>query len=131
MRLVLIVVIIALLLLILGFAMTNLETRVPITVWQTTYQNVPLWSIVFVAVLVGIVSLGIIAVVDGAFIRLRNRQLSKENRRLETELNWLRTQPAAGRLEPDVPIRDGAEEPAAPRTDDVLDPARLTPASAP
>jgi uncharacterized integral membrane protein len=132
MRLVLIVVIIALLLLILGFAMTNLETKVPITIWQSTYQNVPLWSVIFVAVLVGIVSVGIIGVVDGAFIRLRNRQLTKENRRLETELNWLRTQPAPGRLEPDVPIRGGDDEPAAVGKDDEMQEAvGLAPASAP
>lgn len=132
MRLVLIVVIIALLLLILGFAMTNLETKVPITIWQSTYQNVPLWSVIFVAVLVGIVSVGIIGVVDGAFIRLRNRQLTKENRRLETELNWLRTQPAPGRLEPDVPIRGGEDEPAAAgKADEMPDTVGLTPASAP
>jgi uncharacterized integral membrane protein len=133
MRLVLIVVIIALLLLILGFAMTNLETKVPITIWQSTYQNVPLWSVVFVAVLVGIVSVGIIGVVDGAFIRLRNRQLAKENRRIETELNWLRTQPAPGRLEPDVPIREDADEAAerAGGEGDALEPVGIGPASAP
>jgi uncharacterized integral membrane protein len=93
MRLILIIVILALLFGILGFAMTNLETRVAITFWQTTYQDVPLWSVAFLSVVIGIVSVGIIAVVDGAFIRVRLQQLVRENRRLETELNWLRTQP--------------------------------------
>lgn len=102
MRLILIIVILALLFGILGFAMTNLETRVAITFWQTTYQDVPLWSVAFLSVVIGIVSVGIIAVVDGAFIRVRLQQLVRENRRLETELNWLRTQPAAVRHEPDA-----------------------------
>jgi uncharacterized integral membrane protein len=103
MRIVLIAVILALLLALLGFSITNLETRVPVTLWQTTYQDVPVWSIVFLSVLSGVVGVGIIAVVDGAFVRLKNRQLARELRRVETELNFLRTQPAPVRREPDVP----------------------------
>jgi uncharacterized integral membrane protein len=103
MRLVLTIVIIALVLAMLGFVMTNLETKTPVTLWETTYQDVPLWSIVFLSVLAGIVSVGIIAVVDGAFVRLRSRQLLREVARLEGELNWIRTQPPVGRDEPDAP----------------------------
>jgi uncharacterized integral membrane protein len=133
MRLLLIVVILTLLLVILGFAITNLETRVPITFWEATYQDVPLWSVVFISVLVGIVSVGIIAVADGGFLRLRNRQLLKENRRLESELNWLRTQPAAGRKEPDVPLDLGSddEEGDTAGADPAADDALGGPASAP
>ncbi len=103
MRFLLIVVILGLLLAILGFAMTNLETRTMVTLWQTTYQDVPLWSIAFLSALAGIVSAGIIGVVDGAFVRVRNRQMARELHRLETELNFLRTQPQAARREPDLP----------------------------
>jgi uncharacterized integral membrane protein len=103
MRLVLTAVIIALLLAMLGFAMTNLETRTPVTLWETTYQDVPLWSIVFLSMLAGVVSVGIVAVVDGAFVRLRSRQLLREVARLEGELNWIRTQPHGVRQEPDAP----------------------------
>ena len=120
MRLVLILVILALLLAILGFAMTNHETRTAITVWQTPYQDVPLWSVVFLSALAGIVSVGVIAVVDGAFIRARNRQLVRELRRVETELNFLRTQPITPRREPDAP--GGAE--TATEEGDVVEPAR-------
>ena len=120
MRLVLILVILALLLAILGFAMTNLETRTAITVWQTTYQDVPLWSVVFLSALAGIVSVGVIAVVDGAFVRARYRQVVRELRRVETELNFLRTQPATPRLEPDAPSRAEAPDDA----DDEDEPAR-------
>jgi uncharacterized integral membrane protein len=109
MRFLLIVVILALLLAILGFSITNLETLTTITLWETTYHDVPLWSVVFLSALAGIVSVGIIGVVDGALVRLRNRQMSRELRRLETELNFLRTQPPAARREPDLP--GGAEVP--------------------
>jgi hypothetical protein len=112
MRILLILVILALLLALIGFASTNLETRAPVTLWQTTYQDVPVWSIVFLSVLSGVVGVGIIAVVDGAFVRLKNRQLARELRRLETELNFLRTQPAERRREPDAPGDVEQGEPA-------------------
>src|SRR5260221_5882275 len=105
MRFLLIVVILALLLAILGFSMTNLETTTTITLWQTSYHDVPLWSVVFLSALAGIVSVGIIGVVDGAIVRLRNRQMARELRRLETELNFLRTQPPAGPREARLPRR--------------------------
>lgn len=102
MRFLLIVVILALLLAILGFAITNLETLTTVTLWQTTYHDVPLWSVAFLSALAGIVSVGIIGVVDGALVRLKNRRMGRELRRLETELNFLRTQPPVGRREPDA-----------------------------
>ncbi len=125
MRFLLTIVILALLLAILGFSITNLETLTTVTLWETTYRDVPLWSVVFLSALAGIVSVGIIGVVDGALVRLRNRQMARELRRLETELNFLRTQPSAGRREPDLPadveIPDEDGEFAAPdRGDDVL-----------
>jgi len=110
MRFLLIVVILALLLAILGFSMTNLETLTTVTLWETTYHDVPLWSVVFLSALAGIVSVGIIGVVDGALVRLRNRQMSRELRRLETELTFLRTQPLAERREPDRAASTEVEE---------------------
>jgi hypothetical protein len=101
MRFLLIVVILALLLALLGFSITNLETLTTVTLWQTTYHDVPLWSVVFLAALAGIVSVGIIGVVDGAVVRVRNRRMAREIRRLETELNFVRTQPIPGRTEPE------------------------------
>jgi uncharacterized integral membrane protein len=103
MRFLLTVVILSLLFAILGFAITNLETLTTVTLWKTTYHDVPLWSVAFLSALAGIVSVGIIGVVDGALVRLRNRQLAREVRRLETELNFLRTQPSTARQEPDRP----------------------------
>ena len=104
MRFLLIIVILALLLALIGFSATNIETLTTVTLWETTYRDVPLWSVVFLSALAGIVSVGIIGVVDGALVRLRNRRMARELRRLETELNFLRTQPAAGRMEPDLPV---------------------------
>lgn len=102
MRFLLIIVILALVLAIVGVSMTNLETATTVTLWKTTYHDVPLSLVVFLSALAGVVSVGIIGVVDGALVRLRNRQMSRELHRLETELNFLRTQPPATRREPDV-----------------------------
>ena len=124
MRFLLIIVILALLLALLGFSATNIETLTTVTLWETTYRDVPLWSVVFLSALAGIVSVGIIGVVDGALVRLRNRRMARELRRLETELNFLRTQPSAGRMEPDLPLHvqipDDDELVADDRPDDVL-----------
>jgi len=103
MRFVLIVVVMALVFAIIGFATTNLDTLTTVTLWKTTYHDVPLFLVAFLSALAGIVSVGIIGVVDGALVRLRNRQMAREIRRLETELNFVRTQPPVGRREPDVP----------------------------
>jgi uncharacterized integral membrane protein len=103
MRFLLIIVILALVLAIVGFSATNFESVTTVTLWQTTYHDVPLWFVVFLSALAGVVSVGIIGVADGALVRLRNRQMSRELQRLETELNFLRTQPPAMRREPDVP----------------------------
>jgi plasmid stabilization system protein ParE len=124
MRFLLTLIMLSLLLAILGFSITNLETLTTVTLWKTTYRDVPLWSVVFLSALAGIVSVGIIAVIDGGLVRLRNRQMARELRRLETELNFLRTQPSAGRREPDLPdhaeLAEDVDEPAPVDRDDVL-----------
>jgi len=102
MRFLLIIVILALVLAIVGFSATNFESLTTVTLWQTTYHDVPVWLVVFLSALAGVVSVGIIGVADGALVRLRNRKMSRELQRLETELNFLRTQPPAIRREPDV-----------------------------
>jgi uncharacterized membrane protein YciS (DUF1049 family) len=132
MRFLLIVVILALVLAIVGFGATNIETLTTVTLWQTTYHDVPLWSVVFLSALAGVVSVGIIGMVDGALVRFRNRQMSRELRRLETELNFLRTQPLAARREPDVPGEEEIPDDDGERVA-VVDPAQGggDPASAP
>lgn len=93
MRLLVILLTILLLLNILGFLLTNLETRVGVTVWKTQHQNVPLFGIVIISVVAGILYAGVIAVAEGANLRIENRRLRREIQKLETELVYVRTQP--------------------------------------
>lgn len=88
---------------VLGFVLTNLDAKVAVKIWETVHSDVPLYGVVILAVLAGIFYAGGIAVVEGAAIRLANRRLEREVKRLETELVYLRTQPpGAPRTEPDA-----------------------------
>lgn len=116
MRLIVSLMTVALLVVVLGFVMTNYEARIGVTLFQTDYDDVPLYAVVLLAIVTGIVYAGVIAVAEGAAIRFRNRRLTKEMERLERELAYLRTQPApAPRAEPDALVDSGvrklAEEP--------------------
>jgi hypothetical protein len=102
MRLLITVLLILLLLATLGFVTTNLDARVDLTVGGKTYDQVALYLIVIAALLVGVAFAGIVAVAEGVNTRLDNRRLSREIRKLETEINYLRTQsPATARKEPE------------------------------
>lgn len=111
MRLLIIVLTLILFVAILGFILSNLDTRVDLQVLGAVHPAVALYLVVIVAVLVGIVYAGIIAVAEGAHIRLVNRRLSREIQKLETELHYLRTQPPGRPVEepdslPDRAARD-------------------------
>ena len=81
---------------LLGFLMTNLGARVDIVVWDQTHTDVPVYLLVILSAFAGCLVVGIIAVAEGAHIRLTNRRLRREIHQLETEINYLRTQPPTG-----------------------------------
>jgi len=102
MRLLIIVLTLVLVVSLLGFTLENLGTSTDVTVWRTKHQDVPLYLLAVLAVFAGIVYAGVIAVAEGAHIRLANRRLARDVRKLETEINFLRTEPpSASRREPD------------------------------
>lgn len=124
MRLVVSVMTLVLLLSVMGFVLTNLDAKTEATVWKTTYTDVPLYLVVILAVLAGAVYVGVIAVTEGAAIRLANRRLTRELERLENELTYYRTQPSGPpRTEPDAIEGDDAGE----RRDDEAPPSRTIP----
>lgn len=123
MRLVVSVMTVLLLVGVLGFVATNYETRVGVTVFETRHDDVPLYAVVVLAIVAGIVYAGLIAVAEGAAIRFQNRRLAKDVERLERELAFARTQPAASaRPEPDAIVdrergdttRDAGDAPPPP-----------------
>jgi hypothetical protein len=89
---------------------TNLDEKVTVTVWNTPHEEVWIGYPVIIALLVGALLAGIVAVVEGMQIRLDNRRLTREIHRMTTEINFLRTQPTgAERPEPDALERSSAE----------------------
>ena len=90
---------------IIGFVLTNLDSRVSVTFWKTEYTDLPLFLVVIIAVFTGVCYAGIIGVAEGAHIRLTNRRLVREVQRLDAELNHARTQPpTAPAVEPDATL---------------------------
>jgi uncharacterized integral membrane protein len=111
MRLLIIVLTLVLAVALLGFVLSNLYTRIDeLTVWKTPYRDVPLYPVVFLSVLAGVIYAGIIGVGQGVQMWLANRRLTREIEKLETELNYLRTQPV---------IRPAAGEVVEPRETEV------------
>jgi uncharacterized integral membrane protein len=131
MRLVVSLMTVGLLIFVLGFVTTNYEAPVTVTVLQSQYSDVPLYAVVLIAMVIGIVYAGVIAVAEGAAIRFRNRRLMKEVERLERELAYVRTQPSsANRPEPDA-LLDSGSGPAAEMDVEDEEPEGLPPSSAP
>jgi hypothetical protein len=95
MRVLSIVLTLVLLVCFLGFVVTNLDTRVGVTVWKTQHEDVSLHLVVILSLLAGALWVGIIGIGQGVQMWLVNRRLSREIQKLETELNYLRTQPVS------------------------------------
>ena len=75
-----------------GSAVTN-RAPVTVTLGQVDYP-MSAWELALGAFLVGAVLASIVAIVEGAAIRLDNHRLRREIHKMETELNFLRTQPS-------------------------------------
>ncbi len=107
MRLVFPALLIALGVVLIGFLITNPGERVDVTVGNAQYENTPLSLVAFFALTVGVAFTALVALIEGATIRLDNRRLRREIQRLETENQFLRTQPhpteTPGEPERDLP----------------------------
>jgi uncharacterized integral membrane protein len=103
MRLVLPLLLVLLGVLLVGFLINNPEQRVDLTLGGTRYTDVPLTLVVLVSLTLGVGLTAIVALIEGASIRLVNRRQRREIRRLEAETNLLRTEGALhARREPDA-----------------------------
>lgn len=96
MRLVFPVMLILLGVVLVGFLITNPAERVNLTVGGTQYESVPLPLVALIAMAVGVGFTAVVALTEGAAVRLGNRRLRREIQRLETELRFLRSQSAEG-----------------------------------
>lgn len=113
MRLLVIVLTILLFVGFLFFVMDNLDTEVQVRLGKRTYPSVQLFVVVLASIFVGMVYAGVIAVAEGANARLANRRLAREVGKLETELNYLRTQRPDAAAVPSEARRDAVPASAA------------------
>jgi uncharacterized membrane protein YciS (DUF1049 family) len=124
MRLLFPLLLIVLAVIVVGFVIMNPTERVTVMLpFSAPQTDVPLFLVVFAALAVGVGFTALIAVLEGATIRLANRRLRKEIQRLETQMNFLTT-----------PLPEALEEhsvPAAPGFRDDPAPPAEHPASAP
>ena len=93
MRILIIVLSVLLLGAFAGFVATNFDTKIGVTVWKTHHDDVPLYIVVFLSILAGCLFAGIIGVAESTQMWLVKRRQTREIQKLETELNYLRTQP--------------------------------------
>jgi uncharacterized integral membrane protein len=102
MRFLVLTTIIALFVLLIIFMFTNPGVVEKIVFFGRTFVQVPLYAVVSLSLIVGITFTCVVAIAEGANTRLANRRLIRQIQKMETEINYLRTQPpAAGRSEPD------------------------------
>lgn len=98
-----------------GFMLNNSRETASVTIWGTRYAEVSLHRVVIIAVAVGVVFTALVALVEGASVRLANRRLRRELHKLETEVNYLRTQPATRLPEPDALVGEPSPIRSTPR----------------
>ena len=139
MRVVYSLMMILLVLLLVGFLITNPDQRVSITVVNTEYLDVSLVMALFVSLALGAALTAVVGIIEGATIRLSNRRLRREIQRLEAENSVLRSQSASvdlsseespssgggpGRPRPRERERGSSYRPSAPVYDhNAIDPA--------
>jgi hypothetical protein len=125
MRLVFPLLLLLLGILFVGFLINNPEQRVTITIWNTPYPDVSLGLVALVAMTLGVTFTGVVALVEGATIRLANRRLRNAIQRLETENRFLRSQQAPPGRALDEPLEtiEERQPPPARVASDSLPPA--------
>ncbi|GEM_PF-2176379 len=101
MRFLVLTTIIVLFVLLMIFMFTNPGTVPRVVLFGRTFVDVPLYVVVSLALLVGILFTFVVAVAEGANTRIANRRLIRQIQKMETEINYLRTQPSRGKSEPD------------------------------
>ena len=118
MRFLIIALILGLFIIIVGFMITNAGEVTDVTLWDRPLTDIPLYLVVIASLLVGVVSTGVAALAEGTNIRLTNRRLIRQVQKMETEINYLRTQPPVqNRPEPDdLKTAGGGPTSAADRT---------------
>ena len=93
------IIIIILFFALLILAVLNSEESVSMNFYWRTLRDVPLIFVIFASLLVGVIIAGIIGLAENMRLRMTQRQLRREIKRLEEEVNSLRHLPIAEGIE--------------------------------
>ncbi len=93
------IIIIVLFFALLILAVLNLEESVSLNLYWHTLTDIPLIFIIFTSLLVGVIIAGLTGLAENIRLRLTQRQLRREIKRLEEEVNSLRHLPIAEGME--------------------------------
>jgi len=93
------IIIIVLFFILLILAVLNSEESVSLNLYWRTFPDIPLIFIIFASLLVGVIIAGIIGLAENMKLRMTQRQLKGEIKRLEEEVNSLRHLPIAEGIE--------------------------------
>lgn len=76
---------------VIGFAMQNADVTVPIKFYKwETIQDLPLWLVMYLAFIAGMVFWLLVSIYQVLSLRSENRKQQKRIKKLEQELNQLR-----------------------------------------
>jgi uncharacterized integral membrane protein len=76
--------------LVLMFCVQNLDQQVTVRLFHYESPPIPVFALALVAVLLGAAATGLVALIEGVKLRVRNLQLTRRIKKLEAEIESLR-----------------------------------------
>jgi len=77
--------------LVLMFCVQNLDPQVTVHFFRYESPPIPVFALALVAVLLGAAATGVVALIEGVKLRVRNLQLTRRIKKLEAEIESLRS----------------------------------------
>ncbi|MCZ6777834.1 MAG: LapA family protein [Acidobacteria bacterium] len=90
MKVLVVLIITSLFFVALLFCVQNLDQEITVTFWPYVSPPLPVYVVTGLAVLLGVAATGLVALIEGVKLNVRNLKLSRQVKKLETELDSLR-----------------------------------------
>ncbi len=96
---------------LIGFAMQNAETSVPVNFYKwTTASDLPLWLVMYLSFVAGMVFWLFVSIYQVLSLKGENRKIQKKMKSLEEELNHLRNVSVEDAVLPSTPSTEVVNE---------------------
>ncbi|MEE9230271.1 MAG: LapA family protein [Acidobacteriota bacterium] len=90
MKVLVVLIITSLFFVALLFCVQNLDQEITVTFWPYVSPPLPVYVVTGLAVLLGVAATGLVALIEGVKLNVRNLKLSRQVKKLEAELDSLR-----------------------------------------